>query len=222
MFIISAIEPVKTDSDYININDPHHFRDFCQLLYKYLNLYLPLYNNELVLLCIGTDRATGDSLGPLVGYKLKDITENNIHVFGTLDHPVHAKNLVQTLSYVKLLHPNALIISIDACLGALEKVDSVSIGTGPIRPGAGLKKDLPAVGDLHIIGIVNVSTSMNMAVLQNTRLSLVMNMAELISSGLRHCISLYNYQVGLKKKNMILRHLFKVVQQSRIRNIFIK
>ncbi|ONI44933.1 spore protease YyaC [Candidatus Epulonipiscioides gigas] len=183
----------------MSINNPHHFRDFCRVLYKYLNLYLPLYNNELVLMCIGTDRATGDSLGPLVGYKLKDFNHSNIHVFGTLDRPVHAKNLADTISYVKLLHPNALIISIDACLGSLEKVGCVSIGEGSIRPGAGLKKELPAVGDLHIIGIVNVSTSMNMAVLQNTRLSLVMNMAELIASGIRHCTNLYNYRINVKK-----------------------
>jgi len=199
VFVVSAIETVKKDSDYVNINNPHHFHDFCQLLYKYLNLYLPLYNNELVLLCIGTDRATGDSLGPLVGYKLKDFKHNNIHIFGTLDKPVHAKNLIETLAYVKLLYPNALIISVDACLGSLDKVGSVSIGEGSIRPGAGLKKDLPSVGDLHIIGIVNVSTSMNMAVLQNTRLSLVMNMADLISLGVRHCISLYNYRMSIKK-----------------------
>ncbi len=28
-------------------------------------------NRDIVILCIGTDRSTGDSLGPLVGYKLK-------------------------------------------------------------------------------------------------------------------------------------------------------
>ena len=27
----------------------------------------------VVFLCIGTDRSTGDSLGPLLGYKLKDV-----------------------------------------------------------------------------------------------------------------------------------------------------
>lgn len=26
---------------------------------------------EILFLCIGTDRSTGDSLGPLIGYKLK-------------------------------------------------------------------------------------------------------------------------------------------------------
>ena len=29
------------------------------------------HKKKLVFLCIGTDRSTGDSLGPLIGYKLK-------------------------------------------------------------------------------------------------------------------------------------------------------
>ena len=43
----------------------------------------------VVFLCIGTDRATGDALGPLVGsYLLKNGLEN---VYGTVDEPVHAE-----------------------------------------------------------------------------------------------------------------------------------
>ena len=29
----------------------------------------------VVILCIGTDRSTGDSLGPLIGYKLKEMQQ---------------------------------------------------------------------------------------------------------------------------------------------------
>ncbi|OON99298.1 MAG: spore protease YyaC [Epulopiscium sp. Nele67-Bin004] len=177
---------------YINIDDPNHFRDFCSILYKYFNLYLPLYQDELVIICIGTDRATGDSLGPLIGYKLKDFKQSNVHIFGTLDKPVHAKNLKDTLLYIKDTHPNALTISIDACLGGIESVGCIAVGEGSIKPGTGVKKDLPAVGDLHIIGIVNLSSSMNMSILQNTRLSLVMKMADIISAGIRHCCCLYS------------------------------
>ncbi len=31
-------------------------------------------NQEIIILCIGSDRSTGDSLGPLIGYKLKEST----------------------------------------------------------------------------------------------------------------------------------------------------
>ncbi|MNT94758.1 hypothetical protein D3C72_2365110 [compost metagenome] len=42
-----------------------------------------------------------------------------------------------------------------------------------MKPGAGVGKDLPPVGDYNIVGIVNVSGFMEYFVLQNTRLSLV-------------------------------------------------
>lgn len=179
-------------SSYINIDDPCHFNLFCNLLYTYLETYLPLYQNELVVVCIGTDRATGDSLGPLIGYKLSDLNTPNVTVYGNLDYPVHAKNLNETVEEIKKNHPTALILSIDACLGTMQNVGCISIGEGSIRPGAGVKKDLPSVGHLHIIGIVNFSSLMNMVVLQNTRLSVVMKMADTISSSIRYCMWKYN------------------------------
>ena len=55
----------------------------------------------LLFLCIGTDRSTGDSLGPLIGYKLKERRMRNAKVLGTLEKPVHAMNLEEYLKLVK-------------------------------------------------------------------------------------------------------------------------
>ncbi|MCL6574238.1 MAG: DUF1256 domain-containing protein, partial [Bacillus sp. (in: Bacteria)] len=55
-------------------------------------------------------------------------------------------------------------------------------------------KDLPAVGDIHITGIVNVSGFMEFFVLQNTRLNLVMNMAKTIANGIYETSQLYPKQ----------------------------
>ena len=46
-----------------------------------------LYNREVIILCIGSDRSTGDSLGPLVGHELNKYHLNNITVYGTLEDP---------------------------------------------------------------------------------------------------------------------------------------
>ena len=56
----------------------------------------PIVNSSrpIVVLCIGTDRSTGDSLGPLVGNKLKFLIRNKVHIYGSLECPVHAKNLI--------------------------------------------------------------------------------------------------------------------------------
>ena len=51
----------------------------------------------VLFLCIGTDRSTGDSLGPLIGYKLRSKRMKNVKVMGTLEKPVHAMNLEEYL-----------------------------------------------------------------------------------------------------------------------------
>ena len=50
---------------------------------------------------------------------------------------------------------------------------------------AAMNKKLPAVGDLHIHGIVNLNGFMEFFVLQNTRLSLVMKMADVIAQSIK-------------------------------------
>ncbi len=176
---------------YIDVNESKHLNLFCEQLSSYLLAYLPHHNHELVIVCIGTDRATGDSLGPLVGYKLKNLTYEQVTLYGTLDEPVHAKNLEETLSEIVEKHTDALVIAIDACLGATQNVGCLSLGEGAIKPGAGVKKELPPVGHIHITGIVNFSSLMNMVILQNTRLSLVMKMADTIASGMKYCLWRY-------------------------------
>lgn len=141
-----------------------------------------------ILLCIGTDRSTGDCLGPLVGSKLSALGQDFFHVYGTLEHPVHASNLKQKLEEIHRAYDNALIIAVDACLGSLENVGCVNIGDGSLQPGAGVNKNLPPVGQIHITGIVNVGGFMEYLVLQNTRLNLVMRMADLIVEGLLNAI----------------------------------
>lgn len=148
----------------------------------------PLKNREIIILCIGSDRSTGDCLGPLVGHKLSRYKLPNIFVYGTLKEPVHAANLTEKIMYIKAHHHMPFIIAIDASLGTVEHVGYVTIGHGPLRPGLGVNKELPGVGDIHITGIVNFSGIMESMLLQTTRLFKVMNLADLITKGLLNCI----------------------------------
>ncbi|WP_082820745.1 spore protease YyaC [Fictibacillus phosphorivorans] len=146
---------------------------------------LPETNHQpVVVVCIGTDRSTGDALGPLVGTRLHNKDTFPFFVYGTLDDPVHAVNLEEKLKMIEVEHPGAFVVGIDACLGRLNHVGMISINDGPVKPGAGVNKQLPPVGDMHITGIVNVSGFMEYFVLQNTRLSIVMKMADLIADSL--------------------------------------
>lgn len=150
-----------------------------------MSIYYEECYTDIVIVCIGTDRATGDCLGPLIGYKVKDMKYENVHVYGTLDEPVHAKNLCE---YMKLFRKfdNPFIIAIDACLGRFERIGFINIKNGPLSPGSGVNKNLPTIGHINITGIVNVGGFMEIMILQNTRLSVVMNMANLIANGLKY------------------------------------
>jgi putative sporulation protein YyaC len=145
-------------------------------------------DRPIVFLCIGTDRSTGDSLGPLIGDKLRFLVRDRIYLYGNLEYPVHAKNLCDTINEIKLQFTNPYIVAIDACLGSLQNIGKVFIEKKPLTPGAAMNKDLPAVGDLSITGIVNISGTLEFMVLQNTRLYTVMMLADVISKGIYHFV----------------------------------
>lgn len=145
-------------------------------------------NRPLVFLCIGTDRSTGDSLGPLVGDKLKFLVRNKIFLYGNLEHPIHAKNLRETIQEINSQFSDPFIVAIDACLGNIQNIGKIFVEKKPLTPGAAMNKDLPPVGDLSITGIVNMSGALEFMVLQNTRLHTVMLLADVISKGIYHFV----------------------------------
>lgn len=150
-----------------------------------------LYDREFVLLCIGSDRSTGDSLGPIVGYKLEKYHLSNVTIYGTLNEPVHAANLAEKLEYINLQHNNPFVLAIDASLGTKEHIGYVTLCDGPLKPGLGVNKTLPNVGDIHITGIVNFSGMMESLLLQTTRLSKVMQLADTIAKAVLYGITEY-------------------------------
>lgn len=166
-----------------------------------------LEHRAIIFVCIGSDRSTGDSLGPLVGYKLKSLSKNNIYIYGTLENPIHAKNIVSTLDEIKSNFKNPYIVAIDSCLGSLNNIGKVFIQKKPLMPGLALNKQLPAVGEMSITGIVNISGSFEFLVLQNTRLNTVMNLADSISKGIYYFIlkSLDNSNNNIAKNIVNIR-----------------
>ena len=142
----------------------------------------------VIFLCIGTDRSTGDSLGPLIGHKLKERQDPGRNarkrggplVYGTLERPAHAMNLEQYRNFVMDQFPRRVVVAVDASVGNLEHVGYVTLGKGSLKPGLGVSKDLCEVGDIFITGIVGSCTSFDPVMLQSVRLSIVMRMADCI------------------------------------------
>lgn len=158
----------------------HFSKALSELILKYANS-----DTEIIFLCIGSDRATGDSLGPLIGYKLSKLNYQNCMVYGTLENPVHAKNLSSTITYIRKKHKDPFVVAIDASLGTKNHIGYITLGEGSLKPGSGVEKDLPEVGDIHITGIVNLSGIFDNMLLQTTRLNIVMKLADCISLGIK-------------------------------------
>ncbi|WHZ05574.1 spore protease YyaC [Neobacillus sp. YX16] len=138
-------------------------------------------SKEIVFLCVGTDRSTGDALGPLVGSMLK---EKNIPfpVYGTLEQPVHALNIKKVIKDIHQRYEEPFIFGIDACLGDEEKIGSVFIKEGAFIPGNAVNNVLPSVGHYHLKAIVNYLDPISpVQSLNSTRLYTVKILAEIVT-----------------------------------------
>lgn len=142
----------------------------------------------ILFLCIGSDRSTGDSLGPLVGYKLEQtVGGSSLPLFGTLRQPVHAINLEETMRHIRTEYQDHVVVAVDASVGRHEHVGYITVGMGSLKPGLGVRKNLGAVGDVFITGIVGSGGAWEPLLLQNTRLSMVMELADCIYKGICAC-----------------------------------
>ncbi len=129
-----------------------------------------------VIICVGSDLTVGDSLGPFVGTKLIESKNSSIFVYGTLKNPITAKEVKTISENVKLMHPNSKILVVDAALGNASEIGYVKILDGGIKPGLGVKKDLPLIGDVSIIAIVGEYKAKNYTLSGNERFNLVYTM----------------------------------------------
>lgn len=172
------------------IIDSTHEDSFIKLGEYIFQRIFPLLINKrtIVFLCIGSDRCTGDSLGPLVGEKINFLNFDNIYVYGNLENTVNALNLKDTISSIQSKYVNPYIIAIDASLGNKDDIGKIFIEEKALNPGKALDKDLPSVGDLSIVGIVNVSSFLQFSTLQSTRLFVVMKIASTISNAISYSI----------------------------------
>ncbi|MBE7078157.1 MAG: spore protease YyaC [Clostridiales bacterium] len=144
-----------------------------------------LQSRPPVVVCVGSDLAIGDSLGPIVGSMLKFKTQGlNVFLYGTLAAPVTAKEIRYVRTFLKETHSDRQVIAIDAAVGDEGDIGLIKINDTPLMPGAGANKQLGSLGDISIMGVVAEKSLTNYGLLNTTRLNLVYAMAEIISDGL--------------------------------------
>lgn len=151
-----------------------------------LKQYIAHTNQEqdnLIFLCIGTDKITGDCLGPLVGSKLQKMNFPR-PLYGTLEHPLHAGNLSGELTQIKRLYSRPFLLVIDAAVGSKQHVGLISLACSPLSPGKGINRPLDPVGNISITGIINEASPESDLLLPYTSLCLVNRLADYICHGI--------------------------------------
>ncbi len=142
-----------------------------------------LLNNlesEPVFICIGSDHHLLDCLGPLTGTMLAAVAPE-LAVYGTLDHPLHAQNLVREMRQIKNYNTGKIEIAIDASVGDEDEIGIIQLRRGSLLPGKALAKNLPPVGNYSITGIVDVRFNSQGARTKHPGLGHVYHMAKLLS-----------------------------------------
>jgi len=137
------------------------------------------------ILAIGSDRTTGDCLGPLVGDYLSE--KRRFRVFGTLDNPVHATNLVDIVPEIQ-----GFTIAVDAALGS--PIGGIAIRKGGLAPGAAFGRQLPSVGNISVSGLVCKNGPLSFERLRSVRLGFVRHLAHLISTAISLSVESHTVQ----------------------------
>lgn len=143
-----------------------------------------------IFVCVGSDLVLGDSLGPLVGTFLKN-NKAGAYIYGTLNAPITAKEVNYAKTYLKQMHPNSILIAIDAAVGKQEDVGLIKVSRGGLKPGLGVNKNLEVLGDVSLIGIVASKSLQNKNLYNLTRLNFVYKMAEVISNGIESYVKYF-------------------------------
>lgn len=173
---------MQTESYSFNVFNSYAKNGISESLYK-----LNPKNKKPVIVCVGSDLVLGDSLGPITGTLLK---KQNIsaYVYGTLNSPVTAKEIKYAKTYLKQMHPNTVLIAIDAAVGNSGDEGIIKVINKGLKPGLGVDKNLDELGDISIIGVVAGKSIENYNLYNLTRLNLVYKMAEQISEGIEDYI----------------------------------
>ncbi len=135
---------------------------------------------NVVVVCIGSEKIAGDSLAPLVGDELRERYAVKNFVYGTTDESINGRNYDEWLEFVAEVHKGAKILAVDAGLGAVASVGKIRLTSGVV-PKKAVTGGGKTVGDAGIVGIVGEVSDNPLGALLTVSADEVQKMAEKIA-----------------------------------------
>ena len=114
---------------------------------------------DYTFVCIGTNRIISDSFGPRVGKKLKQVfyKNENINVYGTMENPIHLKNVEY---FLKKMENKNQIILIDSAIGRKEDIGNTYINRGGMEIGKAFNHSIYIPANINIKTVIGAKEYM--------------------------------------------------------------
>ena len=108
---------------------------------------------DYTFVCIGTNRIISDSFGPRVGKKLKQVfyKNENINVYGTMENPIHLKNVEY---FLKKIENKNQIILIDSAIGRKEDIGNTYVNRGGMEIGKAFNHSIYIPANINIKTVI--------------------------------------------------------------------
>ncbi len=136
---------------------------------------------ELLFLCIGSEKISGDSIGPIVGSLLKSKYNLPFPVLGTEEKPVNGINLPHYIKNIRECFPNHKIIAIDSAVGDKKDLWTIKFKKGGVVAGGAVNSKNPRIGDIGILAVVGEKGDDVLSTLLQSPLNKVEELAEKIA-----------------------------------------
>ena len=146
-------------------------------------------NNDIIFLCIGTNKVIGDSFGPSVGENLKKCmqTKKNIKVIGDYENIICYANIEKIIKKIKQSYKRSLIIVLDSALSNESDIGKIFIQNRGLKYAEGLGKKNNIIGNISIKAVVGKNCNnciKNFKQLKNASIDKIKYMSSLVSSGI--------------------------------------
>jgi putative sporulation protein YyaC len=139
-------------------------------------------NNPLpVVMCIGSDRVSGDLLGPAVGKKLVEEYNLRAYVYGVTGRNINGANIDFYDGFIREAHKGSKVVAVDACLGSRREIGKIKVGSRGVGAGHAVRKSGKRYGDVGVVGIVAENAEDNVMQLISVEVSLVEELSERIA-----------------------------------------
>ena len=108
----------------------------------------------IIFICVGSNKITGDSLGPIVGAKLKQKLGTNIAIIGTTETPVNYENIKEINDNIKIKYLNPCVICVDSAMGKNADIGKIIVNWGGITLGKAVNNGIYLESHINIKGVV--------------------------------------------------------------------